>query len=387
MADSSEYKRSADFFASLSFRAQLKLIAAIFFTFATIGVITDMWQVGQERAWPWVLAMAVMSGLIALSWALAFIRSKWFFFFIPLTIVLQGVIAGVSVDGSSYYGEAASRTVSERLVVEGVACIIAIALGYIFFVVFIWKEGAGQLRLRTEVGLAQDIHNRLVPLIDMSTDRFEVYGESSASTEVGGDLLDAYRRDGSLTVTVADVSGHGVSAGALMGMVKSAMRMRLLSNDSLADLVGDLNRVVFQVKSEEMFVTLASMQFSTEGEVKVAIGGHPPLLHFSRSAGTITQITGENLPLGVVDDAAYQVQRIPYEPGDLFVMVTDGILEVVDDNDREFGYEETQSIVLTNADRPLREIADMILIAANAHGAQEDDQTLVIVRVLGKTAV
>ena len=381
MAGRSEYNRTDDFWASLPVRAQLKLVAAIFFTFATIGIITDMWQVHHQREWPWVVAMGVISGAIALSWALAFIRSKIFFFLIPITIFLQAFVTGISVDGGTFFG-AGDEEISRRLIIEGVACIGAIAAGYIFFVVFIWKEGAGQLRLRTEVSLAQDIHDTLVPPIAVITSRFDVYGRSSASTEVGGDLLDLYQKDGDVTVTVADVSGHGVSAGAMMGMVKSAMRMRLLVSSDLSQLVDDLNRVVHSLKSEEMFVTFACLRFDSTNAASVSLAGHPPILHYEKAAGTINRIDGADMPLGVVPDHAFTIQSFEFATGDLFIMLTDGILEVVNDADEEFGDDDIQTIVLANYDRPLADIVNLIAQAAHEHGVQDDDQTLVIVRVL-----
>ncbi len=76
--------------------------------------------------------------------------------------------------------------------------------------------------------LARQIHETLVPPIDYEDERIEVFGLSRASAAMGGDLVDLVHRDGSLDVYLADVSGHGVRAGVVMGMLKAAIRMRLL---------------------------------------------------------------------------------------------------------------------------------------------------------------
>jgi phosphoserine phosphatase RsbU/P len=52
---------------------------------------------------------------------------------------------------------------------------------------------------------------------------------------------------------VADVSGHGVGAGLLMGMFKSAARTQLLTSQSLDQLLNTLNVALFDLKKPEMF--------------------------------------------------------------------------------------------------------------------------------------
>jgi serine phosphatase RsbU (regulator of sigma subunit) len=72
-------------------------------------------------------------------------------------------------------------------------------------------------------------------------------------------------------------------------------------------------------------------------------------------------------------------------PGDLFVILTDGLTEVfsVEDEDEEFGEERIVQIVASRLDRPLVEIHGEILRAARAFGPQVDDQTLLLARVKG----
>jgi hypothetical protein len=64
---------------------------------------------------------------------------------------------------------------------------------------------------------------------------------SLPSGEVGGDLVDLVEVEGRWLGYLADVSGHGVGSGVLMGMVKSAARMKLLTLAALAALLDDLN--------------------------------------------------------------------------------------------------------------------------------------------------
>ena len=105
----------------------------------------------------------------------------------------------------------------------------AIATSYIFFVTFIRMEGKESFKLRTELELAHGIQKTLVPPFTLRTARFEIHGISQPSEKVGGDLVDAVALPGGDAIAyVADIAGHGLQAGILMGMLKTATRAALL---------------------------------------------------------------------------------------------------------------------------------------------------------------
>jgi serine phosphatase RsbU (regulator of sigma subunit) len=68
--------------------------------------------------------------------------------------------------------------------------------------------------------------------------------------------------------------------------------------------------------------------------------------------------------------------------GDLFVVATDGILEVADRHEKEFGIERLNDIVASGAYDPLPQLAARILNAARSYGRQLDDQTILLVRCI-----
>jgi sigma-B regulation protein RsbU (phosphoserine phosphatase) len=62
-------------------------------------------------------------------------------------------------------------------------------------------------------------------------------------------------------------------------------------------------------------------------------------------------------------------------------VLTDGLTEVFDSNGKEFGLERIKDVLAATHDRPLPEIEDAILSAVRGFGPQEDDQTLLLIRV------
>jgi serine phosphatase RsbU (regulator of sigma subunit) len=65
----------------------------------------------------------------------------------------------------------------------------------------------------------------------------EAYGRTILSQSVGGDLVDLVAADGRVLAYLADVSGHGIPAGLLMGIVKTAVRQGVLFGQPLPALL------------------------------------------------------------------------------------------------------------------------------------------------------
>jgi serine phosphatase RsbU (regulator of sigma subunit) len=372
--------RRRDFWNGLSTTARVKLATAIFFTFATIGIFQDFWSPGAPP-WFWLVVQCVISGSIALSWAFTMMWSKKFIPAIVVTTLASmflGPFLGINYPDSRIDG---LHDWQIRATLETIACAAMIVVGYIFFVRFVGTEGAEQLRLRTEVNLAQEIHGVLVPPVHQTFGRVEVFGRSNASAEVGGDLLDVFSGDHGVVVTVADVSGHGVAAGTMMGMMKSAARVKLMDGAKLDTLVHDLNRVLFQVKGDGMFATIAALRFHGDGAVEVAVAGHLPVLRVRAGSGEVEVLPNEQLPLGILEDTSFWSRTVIGDSGDLFVLLTDGLTEVENEKGEELGWERIRDIAVERRSRPLGEIHDEIIRLVTSHGRQEDDQTLALIRL------
>jgi hypothetical protein len=358
------------------------VLAAVFFTFASLGLLVDVLTQGRMSIGHLIYTTLVAGGSAsAYVWCGTRAR-KWF----PLAVFAQLSFLLLS----SYLFPTSSspvdpETLRHRLTLDVTAVIACIALGYMLFISFIMREGVTTVSLRTEMRLAREIHQSLVPPIAASVAGFEVCGVSIPSGAVGGDLVDFIEDgDGAWLGYVADVSGHGVPAGLLMGMVKSATRTRLLSPASLSALLDDLNQIVFDVKRPNMFVTFAAVRGGSGGPLELALAGHLPLLHLRRDAATVEELSVPAIPLGVVDTHTFESRTFECEPGDLLALVTDGLSEVFDRHDREFGLDGLKRALVELAGRPLPEIRDELLARVDAHGPRLDDQTLLLMR---RTAV
>ena len=131
-----------------------------------------------------------------------------------------------------------------------------------------------------------------------------------------------------------------------------------------------------------MYATLALLNFDGSSEVEYSLAGHPPILHYRELTRDIARLAMEQLPLGLIPGGRYSSRRVSHSPRDVFLMLTDGISEVPDANDEEFGLNRLEQLLRQNAAEPLPELWELIMGEVQRHGVQQDDQTLLLLRVL-----
>ena len=313
-----------------------------FLTFASVGLAANLVDGLQWPFW-WVLARSALFGVITgLTFATLLRKPKArFLIFIPLFVLLvalpkiqSGLPTHEMLIGPGF------DEVRWRLATAGMLSSAAAAIGYAVFVIFAGTQGVKHVRVSTELELAEKLQQTLAPPLAVRNASYEIQGRSAPSSQMGGDLLDAVEDGGAMACYVADVAGHGIQAGVFMGMVKSAVRTALLRPGSLEGLLADLNRVLFEVKAgSATYVTFACLRCREDGKVEYALAGHGPILHYHARQRSVSQLSMEQFPLGLFANATFVSGMVEVEPGDILALLTDGLPEVEDANDEQFGME------------------------------------------------
>jgi hypothetical protein len=374
------------FWRRVPLRARLLLMLAVGFTFATIGFVTDIVSLGATQ--PWRLAFNVaFAGTIAVCYLLVALEAGplWIAPVLLVHLSVPWTVARLFPGGPALRspGPDGLAGLGERLTVDGVGVLVCMVLGYTCFVAFIGREGVRSLRAFTEVELASRIHASLVPVVKGARGPWEYYGRSVPSGEVGGDLVDVVPVDADWIGYVADVSGHGVASGVVMAMVKSGARMHLRRELDVARLASELNEVLCTLLEPNMFVTAALVIGRADGRLDIASAGHPPVLRVGAADRRPEPLISSGVALGVMPGQPYFKREVMAAKGDVFLLLTDGFTEVFDEADEEFGMTRVEQIVAERVDDPLEAIADAVASAVRAHGAQMDDQTILLARFTG----
>ncbi|HZD49608.1 MAG TPA: PP2C family protein-serine/threonine phosphatase [Silvibacterium sp.] len=386
------YKRSPQgwkHFQSVPLARLRPLIIAVFVLFSTFGYFDDI-IAGGVHPYSILIPNVLFSGLIACVWILILSRRPfvWILLLIPIQILSPLFLAWLDRILAIRF-PAAPATATLGIRISAIGMMVSIVLSYVFFILFIRGEGKESFKIRNELELAHGIQKTLVPPVTVRTACFEIYGISKPSEKVGGDLVDALTLpNGDAIAYLADIAGHGLQAGILMGMLKTATRTALLEAGdveparTLPLLLERLNSVLPEVKEPHMYATFTGFRLGADGSVYYALAASPPILHWHASRADLSHSEEEQFPLGLLPVSAFDGRSIEALPGDLLVVATDGILEVSNKGGEELGVERLKDVIAANTQAPLAELAGNILSATQTFGKQLDDQTILIVRRL-----
>jgi serine phosphatase RsbU (regulator of sigma subunit) len=382
---------ASPYWRALPLRRMKSLLAGVFFSTAVIGFAGDLVQLnitplGRGFFWPALFGAGAVVGLVATikklpSVVLIFIVVCW----------IGGGLAGLGWLGVGWITYMVSllatpwpmpQAMKARIVFDAIGITISGGLGFRLLMFFVTHEGLANVRMQTELALAHNIQTTLVPTLSFETTRFEVYGKSIPSTEMGGDLIDVIENDGSLLAYVADISGHGLPAGQPMGMLKAALRVSFQFHQQPVALLESVDKVLPSVKEPDMYATLALLYFDGSAQAEYALAGHLPILHYRHCSGDTARLSMEQFPLGLIPGGRYLTQSVSCSPGDIFLLLTDGVTEVVNERDEEFGLARLERLLSQHASQPLSQIWESTMAEVNRYGVQQDDQSMLLLRVV-----
>ena len=247
-------------------------------------------------------------------------------------------------------------------------------------------ERTARRALERELEFAREVQKNLIPGQGLQVEGVEFSTFFEPSAAIGGDYFDILKLPGEregdggrLGVVIADVAGHGLSAGLRMAMLKAGLLTLVEEGKPGRQLLPALDSLVRKA-SDRVFVTasLSLIDLST-GIVEMTNAGHPPA--YRLRDGEIEEILLSGSPLGALGED-YGFRRFELEPGDVMVWLSDGFIEAATADGEVFGYERTMESLKGSADSA-REVRDRILEEIHRYtegvGA-DDDLTLVVMR-------
>jgi phosphoserine phosphatase RsbU/P len=250
----------------------------------------------------------------------------------------------------------------------------------------LYEELGQRERLRRELEIARSIQKSLMPRELPRLPGFQIAAACSPARDVGGDFYDVVTtEDGATVIFLGDVSGKGIPAALLMGMVRTLLRSEVLRAQSLVDAVRQCNRVLYEdFTNTNMFATLTvGILDPTSRTLRYLNCGHCESLLWRSSTRTIERLAGDGLPLGILNDFELSEQIVHLEPDDVVVTYSDGFSEARSVTSELFGVERLCESLRASAHWEAADILEYIEGATErfAQGAaQSDDQTIVVLR-------
>jgi len=145
--------------------------------------------------------------------------------------------------------------------------------------------------------------------------------------QVGGDIYGWLRmKDGRVLFWIADGTGHGAAAALLTTLAKLLFHHGSMDHDSPVSLMEAVDNDFRSTFGARSFMTAMCVALNpATGQAQVVGAGHPPLLVVHHDGAT-ESIASAAPPLGMIKQAAFTETPIALEPGDAFLLYTDGLL-------------------------------------------------------------
>jgi Stage II sporulation protein E (SpoIIE) len=245
-------------------------------------------------------------------------------------------------------------------------------------------------RVDEELALARRVQLDLFPTPESLAVDLPFGAKCVPAWQVGGDLYDVFETDdGEVALILGDVSGKGLPAALLMGVVQGAVRASSGSGAAASheQAAERLNQLLCMKTARERFVSLFWCYFDPQvSTLRYINAGHlPPLL--IRNDGSSAQVVrlDEGGPvLGLLPGASYTQASVQVRSGDLLVVYSDGILEAENARGDEFGEAGIIAAIERHPNRTPGEICAAVLEEVRVFlgsGLPQDDQTLLIARL------
>jgi serine phosphatase RsbU (regulator of sigma subunit) len=210
-------------------------------------------------------------------------------------------------------------------------------------------------RVQQEMAIAAQIQQGLMTVTVPEVPYAKVNAVSYACKDIGGDFFDLVCTDQGLSLIVADVSGKGVSAAVVASILQGMLYSHLAEDADLAEMLGTINRFLFEKIGGQKYATLVIARVSSTGEVELMNCGHvPPLVV---SDGSVQRLEDGNLPVGLIPIARFSSAKYQLKPGDRLVVVTDGVTEAENADGEFFGSDRLDGCCMDGFDGIVRAVS------------------------------
>jgi PAS domain S-box-containing protein len=241
-------------------------------------------------------------------------------------------------------------------------------------------------RQEAELMAAKNIQQRLLPQALPVMPGYDVAWMSHPAEFAAGDHYDFFRlKDNSMAFVISDVSGHGFSSALLMASTHAYLHSLVETETNIEEIMRRLNNFLYRETDAERFVTLLFIRIDCEkGTLQYGNAGHPSGFVFNHKGEVKNLLHGTGIPLGIAPDMSYDTDNlITLDPGDMVLLVSDGVLEAQSPDKEFFGDGQTIEVIRKHSTKSAREILQHLhkaLLDFTKGDTLDDDVTALLIR-------
>ncbi|MCU1384716.1 MAG: proteincache protein [Acidobacteria bacterium] len=238
-----------------------------------------------------------------------------------------------------------------------------------------------QIIVDTQLALAAAIQRRLLPSASAGSNGVRWAGRLEPALRIGGDFYDSIQVGHDDVFVVGDVSGKGIPASLLQASAHSLFRTLAQETVDPAELLARISREIFAENAGSSYLTCVVVRVDcTQRTMTYVNAGHPAGVVVGRSGHRLLSRGGP--PLGLFPETAYEREVLSLEPGDLGVIVSDGITEAMEEDDVTAADVLSRNVCRVPEPRTPERVCDALMQmaqdSAGPHGVTgwQDDKTV-----------
>lgn len=179
-----------------------------------------------------------------------------------------------------------------------------------------------------------------------------------SAEEVGGDYYDFFQPDADkLYSVVGDATGHGMAAGIMVSVCKTALHA--IRQDTPVKLQHVLNSTIKKMIKSRIHMAMSILKIQDD-KFTVSSAAMPPALFYEAKSKKVHEILKPGLPLGAISNPPYKEESYAIQCNDIIVQYSDGIIELFNEQDEMFGIERLITIIENNHQKSATDISDEI---------------------------
>ncbi|MBU0927490.1 MAG: SpoIIE family protein phosphatase [Spirochaetes bacterium] len=251
---------------------------------------------------------------------------------------------------------------------------------------FSFLEANERSGIERSAGIAAEIQRTIIPKKLPQFPSLAIGAFTAPARGVSGDYYDVIRtREDRIVGVIGDVAGKGVSAALIMVMIRSILHLITNTNRDIATVLDWVNRGITGKIDMDHYATLGIVAIDIgSGELEYANASHQPLLVYRRATDTIETIDTKSVPIGVEKATEYQRKALRLYDGDIAALYTDGIVEAMNEQGKQFGRKSLGQAIAKHRDLAPKDIAGRIraeVAAFIGDARQHDDQTVLVFKM------